>query len=87
MLQVGIQETKKKKKIRLFLKMAAITPSTGGITIAPLTDLATLSISGIGIIIQSYLSNSNMDKNIEGCKFTYTSYKKVLSEALNTTKL
>ena len=62
------QEYKCIKKISLFLKMAVITLSAGGTITTPFTDLATLSITGIVIIIQSYLSYSNMDKNTEGYK-------------------
>ena len=42
--------------------------------------LATLSISGDGMLIQGYVSNSNIQRTIETCTFAYTSYEKVLTQ-------
>ena len=37
-------------------------------------------ISGLGILIQGYLTKNNIITKIEMCKFAYTSYKKITAQ-------
>ena len=71
---------KKYKKIKLYLNMSSVGLTALGAILAPLTNLATLSISGGGMLIQGYISNSNIQRNMKTCRFGYTSYEKVLTQ-------
>ena len=69
---------KKLKKIKLALNMSSIALTVIGSALVPVTHLTSLSITGVGVIIQSYLTKSDINKYIESCRFAYTSYNKIL---------
>ena len=49
----------------------------GGVTLNP---VILGCISGPGILIQRYLSNSDISSLINMCRFAYTSYQKIMIE-------
>lgn len=73
---------KRLKKIRLLLNMTSIGLTTTGIVAGSITanPLIIACISGPGVIIQGYLSKSDLANKVEHCKFAYTSYKKILTQ-------
>ena len=71
---------KKLKRLKLSLEMTSISLVTiGGIVGAVTANPIILGcISGPGVLIQGYLTKSNLINNVERCKFAYTTYKKIL---------
>ena len=49
-----------------------------GSALVPFTNFISLSITGLGVIIQGCITKSNIAKKVESCKFAYASDKKVL---------
>ena len=47
----------------------------GAVTLNPIVIAC---VAGPGIMIQGFLTKSNLMNNVERCKFAYTSYKKIL---------
>ena len=47
----------------------------GAITLNPIVIAC---VAGPGVLIQGYLTKSNLINNVERCKFAYTSYEKIL---------
>ena len=74
---------KRSRKIRLTLKVLSLCFTIGGSISAPFTNLITLSLMGIGVIIQGYLANSNINRNLQACMLAYTSYQKILLDLKN----
>ena len=71
---------KKLRRLKLSLELSSIGLTTlgaivGGITLNPVV-LGVLS--GSGIMIQAYLTKSELNKMVDRCRFAYTSYEKVL---------
>ena len=48
---------------------------TGAVTLNPIIIAC---VAGPGIMIQGYLTKSNLINNVERCKFAYVSYEKIL---------
>ena len=69
---------KKLKKQRLALNMTSMSPTVIGSALVPLTHFASLSTTGVGVLIQGYLTKSDIVKKVESCKFAYTNYNKIL---------
>ena len=69
---------KKLKKQKLVLNMSSIALTVIGSVLVPLTHFISLSITGVGVIIQGYITKSDINKHIESCRFAYTSYNKIL---------
>ena len=72
---------KRLKRLKLFLNMATIALTSIGV-IAGATTLNPIilgSISGTGILVQGYVTKSNIASNVSKCKYAYTSYEKMLS--------
>lgn len=71
---------KRLKRIKLSLELSSI----GLTTIGSITGAVTLkpiilgNIAGPGILIQAYLTKSNITNQVEHCKFAYTTYQKIL---------
>ena len=59
---------KRLKKINLSLNILSILLSVSGAGLAPLTHFISLSITGVGVIIQSYVTKSNIAKKIESSR-------------------
>ena len=71
---------KKLRRLKLSLELSSICLTTtgaiaGGITLNPII-LGVLS--GSGIMIQAYLTKSDLNRRVDRCRFAYTSYEKVL---------
>ena len=71
---------KKLRRLKLLLELSSIALTTigaiaGSITLNP---IILASLSGSGIMIQSYLMKSDLNKRVDRCRFAYTSYEKVL---------
>ena len=52
-----------------------------GNALTPFTHFASLSITGVGVIIQGYVIKCDIAKKIESCRFGYTSYNKILIQS------
>ena len=71
---------KRLRRLKLSLELSSIVLTTigsmaGSITLNP---IILGSLAGPGIIIQAYLTKSDLNKRVDRCKFAYTSYEKVL---------
>ena len=71
---------KKLQRLKLFLELSSIGLTTvgaivGGITLNP---IILGSLTGSGIMIQAYLTKSDLNKRVDRCKFAFTSYERVL---------
>ena len=71
---------KKLRRLKLFLELSSIGLTTvgaivGGITLNP---IILGSLTGSGIMIQAYLTKSDLNKRVDRCKFAFTSYERVL---------
>ena len=71
---------KKLRRLKLSLELSSIGLTTvgsiaGSITLNP---IILGSLVGSGIIIQAYLTKSDLNKRVDRCKFAYMSYEKVL---------
>ena len=70
---------KRLKRLKLSLQMTSlfltVTGSVvGGVTLNPIIIAC---IAGPGVMIQGYLTKSNLNKMVDRCQFAYTTYKKV----------
>ena len=73
---------KKVKRIKLSLEMSSIGLTTIG-SIAGAVTLNPIVLGCIacpGILIQGYLTKSNITDKVEQCKFAYTTYYKILTQ-------
>ena len=71
---------KKLRRLKLSLEMSSIGLTTvgsivGGVTLNPILIAA---VAGPGILIQAYLTKSDLDKRVDRCRFAYTTYEKIL---------
>ena len=71
---------KKLRRLKLFLELSSIGLTTtgaiiGGVTLNP---IILGSLTGSGIMIQAYLTKSDLNNRVDRCKFAFTSYEKVL---------
>ena len=71
---------KKLRRLRLSLEMSSIGMTiigtvTGAVTINPIVIAC---VTGPSVLIQGYLTKSDLRNREERCKFAYTSYKKIL---------
>ena len=55
--------------------MTIIGTVTGAVTLNPIVIAC---VTGPGVLIQGYLTKSDLTNREERCKFAYTSYKKIL---------
>ena len=69
---------KKLKTIKLALNMSSMSLTVAGSALVPFTHFASLSITGVGVIIQGYVTRFDIAKKIDSCRFAYTSYNKIL---------
>ena len=71
---------KKLRRLKLSLELSSLGLTTAG----SVTGIVTLNpfiigtLAGIGIMIQAYLTKSDLNKRVDRCRFAYTSYEKVL---------
>ena len=71
---------KKLRNIKLSLELSSIALTTTGAIVGSITlnPIVLGCLSGSGIMIQAYLTKSNINKRVGMCRFAYTSYEKVL---------
>ena len=71
---------KRLRRLKLSLELSNISLTTvgailGGVTLNP---IILGSLTGCGIMIQAYLTKSDLNRRVDRCKFAFTSYEKVL---------
>ena len=71
---------KKLRRLKLSLELSSIGLTTtgaiiGGVTLNP---IILGSLTGSGIMIQAYLTKSDLNKRVDRCKFAFASYERVL---------
>ena len=71
---------KRLRRLKLSLELSSISLTTvgailGGVTLNP---IILGSLTGCGIMIQAYLTKSDLNRRVDRCKFAFTSYEKVL---------
>ena len=68
------------RRLKLFLELTSIGLTTIGAIVGSITlnPIILGSLTGCGIMIQTYLTKSNLNMRADRCKFAYTSYEKVL---------
>ena len=71
---------KKLKRLKMSLEMSSIGLTVTGSVVGAITlnPIIIACVAGPGVLIQGYLTKSNLINNVERCKFAYTSYKKIL---------
>ena len=69
---------KKLKRVKISLEMSSIGLTVTGSVVGAITlnPLVIACVAGPGVLIQGYLTKSNLINNVERCKFAYTSYEK-----------
>ena len=71
---------RKLKHLKLSLEIISISLTivgsvVGGVTLNPIIIAC---VAGPGVIIQAYLTKSDLDNRVDRCRFAYTTYKKIL---------
>ena len=71
---------KKLRRLKLSLELSSIGLTTvgaivGGVTLNP---IILGSLTGSGIMIQAYLTKSDLNRRVDRCRFAFTSYERVL---------
>ena len=68
------------KRLKLSLEMSSIFLTVSGVIIGSVTlnPIILSSISGSGVLIQGFLTKSDINKRVNMCRFAYTSYQKIL---------
>ena len=71
---------KRLKRLKISLEMSSIFLTVSGIIIASVTlnPIILGSISGSGVLIQGFLTKSDINKRVNMCRFATTSYQKIL---------
>ena len=69
---------KKLKRLKLSLEMSSIGMTVTGSVVGAVTlNLVVIAcVAGPGVLIEGYLTKSDLSNRVERCKFAYTSYKK-----------
>ena len=76
---------KKLRRIKLTLEISSISLTvvgtiTGAVTLNPIIIGC---LAGSGVIIQGYLTKSDLIQRVDRCRFAYTSYEKILVQLRN----
>ena len=71
---------KRFRRLKLSLELSSISLTTvgaivGGVTFNP---IILGSLTGCGIMIQAYLTKSDLNRRVDRCRFAFTSYERVL---------
>ena len=68
------------KKLNLSLHMIStgLTIAGGVVGIVFINPIILMSLSGVGVLIQTVMTKKSLLKKIESCKYAYTSYQKIL---------
>ena len=73
---------KRLKKVKLALDMVSIGLTVTGTIVGSVTLNPVIigCLTGSGVLVQGYVSKSNLSNKVEDCRFAYTSYQKVLTQ-------
>ena len=76
---------KKLRRLKLALEISSISLTvagtiTGTVTLNPIVIGC---VAGPGVIIQGYLTKSDLIQRVDRCRFAYTSYEKILVQLRN----
>lgn len=71
---------KRLKRLKLSLELSSIVLTSLGAVLGSITLNPTImsSLAGSGVMIQTYLTKSNINRRINMCRFAFTSYERVL---------
>ena len=71
---------KRLKRLKTLLEMSSIFLTVSGVIIGSVTlnPIILGSITGSGVLIQGFLTKSDINKRVNMCRFAYTSYQKIL---------
>ena len=71
---------KKLRRLKLSLELSSIALTTSGAIIGSVTlnPIILGSLTASGIMIQAYLTKSDLNTRVDRCKFAFTSYERVL---------
>ena len=71
---------KKLRRLKLSLELTSIGLTSIGAIVGSITlnPIILGSLAGSGIMVQAYLTKTDLNKRVNKCKFAYTSYNKVL---------
>ena len=71
---------KKLRRLKLSLELSSIGLTTSGAITGSITlnPILLCLLTGSGIMVQAYLTKSDLNKRVDRCKFAFTSYEKVL---------
>ena len=71
---------KKLKHLKMSLEMSSISLTVIGSVVGAVTlnPIVIACVAGPGILIQGYLTKSDLDNRVDRCRFSYTTYKKIL---------
>ena len=72
------------KRIKLSLEITSIGLTSVGSIAGPVTmnTIVLGCIAGPGILIQGYLTKTDLTNKVEQCKFAYTTYYKILTQII-----
>ena len=71
---------KRLKRLKMSLEMFSISLTVigsvvGGVTLNPIVIAC---VAGPGVLIQGYLTKSDLDNRVDRCRFAYKTYEKIL---------
>ena len=71
---------KKLKRVKLSLEMSSIGLTVTGSVVGAITlnPIVIACVAGPGVLIQGYLTKSNLINNVDRCKFACIGYEKIL---------
>ena len=69
---------KRLKRLKMSLEMSSISLTIVGSVVgaATLNPIIIACVAGPGVLIQGYLTKSDLDNRVDRCRFAYTTYKK-----------
>lgn len=69
------------KRLRLLLNVSSLLIGSGGVISAAVTSGTSLiAISGVAILLQSYMKYKNLDNKIEHCSYCYQQYRHLIDQ-------
>ena len=76
---------KKLKRLKLSLEMSSIGLTVIGSVVGAVTlnPIVIACVAGPGVLIQGYLTKSELYNNLDRCRFAYTSYERICVQLKN----
>ena len=70
---------KRLKRLKMTLEMSSIGLTVIGSVVGAVTlnPIVIACVAGPGVLIQGYLTKSDLDNRVDRCRFAYTSYQKI----------